>query len=298
MSTTRRIGRAGRDESVSTGDVIRWLQRWMSLMVLVLLAGCTRPEGRDAWVQRQSDARLDVAPVYAETYRGRLGCATCVEPATEAELTLYRQRRTGAPSGYQLDRYPVGDSEQPVADDGVASEHGQWLITRSGERSTDRPIYRLTPDDASGRVRQFEQPDAQTLIRLDGGHGERATLERTTMPRHRDLTITEADSGLSQTIAVGQTLTVSLSSPAGEGFGWRLIDPPEGALEPLGSPMRVAAGQMRQQVEPNSTAVWQFRARYPGDVALRFELAASDPTAVPPEAAPARVVRYTVHITE
>lgn len=265
-------------------------RRYAAIVALcgLSLGGCTRPDGFDTW-QGSAGSRLDVAPLYSEAYSGRLVCLDCERSDVDSELVLYRERRTGAPAGYQLNqRYT--DAQGAAAE---TSHHGRWLIMGNGASANDQPVYRLQPDDATLPALLLEQTDEDTLVaRNSAGQTDRAELKRSLGPAMGDLSITEADSGLPVAIQVGQTLTVSLAAEAGNRFGWRLIAPPEGALEPLGSPMRVAAGQIRQQVEANSTAVWQFLGRYPGEVALRFELQ----SLTQPQAAPARIVRYRIHV--
>lgn len=252
------------------------------------LGGCTRPDGFDSW-QGAAGSRLDVAPLYSEAYSGRVACLGCQQNDVDSELVFYRERRTGAPAGYQLNqRYLDGQGVNAET-----SHHGNWLIMQNGASANDHPVYRLQPDDSALPALLLEQTDADTLVARDSAErAGAAKLQRTFSPAMGDLSVTEADSGVPVTIQVGQTLTVSLAAEAGERFGWRLIAPPEGSLEPLGSPMRVAAGQIRQQVDANSTAVWQFMGRYPGDVALRFELE----SLTQPQATSARVVRYEVHV--
>ncbi|GHB15871.1 protease inhibitor I42 family protein [Salinicola rhizosphaerae] len=288
-------------DSMHCSPCLRHARRWAGPLAVVvgcaLLAGCTRPESVAA-SEAGSSARLDVAPLYSEAYQGRLPCLGCGEQPVDSEIVLYRERRTGAPAGYQLNQNYLTDAGEPV----YTSQHGSWVVTQNGTRADDHPVYRLTPDDPEGAVVVVEQRDADTLMPVGAmaRQLDEQPLERVAAPARGDLTITEADSGLPIAIRVGETLTVSLAAERGGRFAWYLVTPPEGALEPLGSPMRVAAGQIRQQVERDSTAVWQFRGRYPGEMALRFELrspAASRPSSsTPPEAAPGRVVRYSVNI--
>lgn len=268
-------------------------RRGLAAAVLLGLAliGCTRPEGLD---RRQDviSSRLDVAPFYSEAYEGRLACPACGGGRVDSELVLYRERRTGTPAGYQLNqRYQRDPADRrPVVE---ASHHGRWSIMQNGASPRDQPVYRFEPDDPTQHAFLLEQVDRDTLMARDEvGRPEAAGLRRSAAPVRGDLSVTEADSGLPVAIQVGQTLTVSLAADAGGRFDWRLVTSPEDALEPLGSPMRVATGRVRQQVENDSTAVWQFLGRHPGDIVLRFESS----SLAEPGHSPPRVVRYPVRV--
>lgn len=265
-----------------------------AMLLGLAVTGCTRPEGLD---RRQDviSSRLDVAPFYSEAYEGRLACPACGGGPADSELVLYREKRTGTPAGYQLNqRYPF-DQRVPADRRSMmeTSHHGHWSILQNGASPRDQPVYRFEPDDPTRHAFLLEQVDRDTLVARDeAGRPEAVGLRRSAAPVRGDLSVTEADSGLPVAIQVGQTLTVSLAADAGGRFDWRLVTSPEEALEPLGSPMRVATGRVRQQVENDSTAVWQFLGRYPGDIVLRFELSSLAESGN----SPSRVVRYPVRV--
>ncbi|KAA0016485.1 protease inhibitor I42 family protein [Salinicola corii] len=262
-----------------------------AMLLGLALTGCTRPEGLD---KRQDviSSRLDVAPFYSEAYEGRLDCPGCGHGRADSELVLYRERRTGTPAGYQLNqRYPLDPADRRSLVE--TSHHGRWSIMQNGASPRDQPVYRFEPDDPTRHVFLLEQVDRDTLM-ARGGAGQTGVvgLRRSVASARGDLSVTEADSGLPIAIQVGQTLTVSLAADASGRFDWRLVAPPDGALEPLGSPMRVAAGQVRQQVENDSTAVWQFLGSHPGEIVLRFELSSLSESLI----SSSRVVRYPVRV--
>lgn len=106
------------------------------------------------------------------------------------------------------------------------------------------------------------------------------------------LSVTEANSGGSVTLALDQRLIVRLPSNPSTGYRWSVAQQSSGVLEPDGAPTyeKGASGD----AGAGGTEIWKFVPTKAGEETLRLEYRRLWET----DAAPARVVTYKVTVSE
>lgn len=100
------------------------------------------------------------------------------------------------------------------------------------------------------------------------------------------LEINADNSGQTITLALGQTLVLSLPTNAGTGFQWKTVRVPD-FLTPMGEPEFKSNGQ---RVGAGGVTIWRLQATSPGHEGLVLDYR----RIWEKEVAPAKTVRYTI----
>jgi inhibitor of cysteine peptidase len=108
------------------------------------------------------------------------------------------------------------------------------------------------------------------------------------------LSVTEANSGGSVTLARDQRLIVRLPSNPSTGYRWSLAQQATGVLEPDGAPTYEPGSPGAGTAGAGGTETWKFVPTRAGEETLRLEYRRLWET----DAAPARVVSYKVTVRE
>jgi inhibitor of cysteine peptidase len=108
------------------------------------------------------------------------------------------------------------------------------------------------------------------------------------------LSVTEANSGGSVTLARDQRLIVRLPSNPSTGYRWSLAQQAAGVLEPDGAPTYEQGSTGSATTGAGGTETWKFVPTRAGEETLRLEYRRLWET----DAAPARVVSYKVTVRE
>lgn len=108
------------------------------------------------------------------------------------------------------------------------------------------------------------------------------------------LSVSEANSGGSVTLARDQRLIVRLPSNPSTGYRWSLAQQAAGVLEPDGAPTYEQGSTGSGTASAGGTETWKFVPTRAGEETLRLEYRRLWET----DAAPARVVSYKVTVRE